>query len=295
MTHQVLLFYKYVTIANPAALREEILARATELTLTGRILIAEEGINATVEGAKDSTEAFADFIHSLPGFGDIQIKRSPGTGAAFPKLSVKVRPQIVGTRFSKEDADPEHKTAPHISPEQLRQWYEEGREFEVVDMRNDYEYASGHFRNSVNPGLENSRDLPNAIPTLAPLKEKTVVTVCTGGIRCESMSAYLMNKGFTDVYQLDGGIHTYMEKFPGKDFEGTLYTFDQRLVMDFGADPETGSRAVVGTCRLCGTQTEDYTNCANLLCHLHFLACSNCRDAEGNAYCGESCRTVLAA
>jgi UPF0176 protein len=102
------------------------------------------------------------------------------------------------------------------------------------------------------------------------------------------MAAYLQHKGFKDVRQLDGGIHTYMEKYPGKDFLGTLYTFDQRVTMDFG-----GNREVVGTCHVCGTTSEKYADCAEQSCHLHFIACEKCRDEEGNVYCSETCRMAL--
>jgi UPF0176 protein len=151
-------------------------------------------------------------------------------------------------------------------------------------MRNDYEIASGKFPNTVNPGLQNSRDLPQALPKLEPLKNKKVVTVCTGGIRCEKMSAYLLSNGFEDVYQLEDGIHGYMEKYPGKDFLGTLYTFDQRHTMDFGGD-----RQVIGICKLCTAKTENYVDCANLNCHIHFLACNNCTDENGIGYCSTTC------
>ncbi|HEV8677621.1 MAG TPA: hypothetical protein VN701_02215, partial [Candidatus Paceibacterota bacterium] len=120
-----------------------------------------------------------------------------------------------------------------------------------------------------------------AVEKLSDLKSKTVLTVCTAGVRCEKMSAYLLHEGFTDVHQLDGGIHTYMEKYPGEDYEGTLYTFDNRLTMDFG-----GKREVVGKCRLCDAPSERYVNCANNDCHLHFLACEACAPDISAAYCG---------
>jgi UPF0176 protein len=122
--------------------------------------------------------------------------------------------------------------------------------------------------------------LPEAVEKLEDLKTKTVLTVCTGGVRCEKMSAYLMHKGFKNVYQLDGGIHTYMEKYPGEDFEGALYTFDGRITMDFG-----GQRKVVGKCCLCEGATERYINCANHECHLHFLACERCAPNTEEAFC----------
>ena len=284
---QVLLFYKYVPIEDPARLAEAFRLRAAELHLTGRAIIAQEGINATVEGTVEATEAFALWILSDDRLADMQIKRSKGTGDSFPRLSVKVRAEIVGTGFSKEEADPYVKTAPRLSPDELRAWYEENREFTVIDMRNNYEFASGHFKNSVQPDISASRHLPLAMEKLSALKDEPVVTVCTGGVRCEKMAAYLLSHGFTNVHQLDGGIHSYMEKYPGKDFDGTLYTFDRRLTMDFGGD-----RRVIGTCRLCGSTTERYVDCAEDTCHYHFLACENCTDERGRAYCSDECRTA---
>lgn len=275
MVYQVLLFYKYVTVESPQDVADWVRGKAERLKLTGRVIVAEEGINGTLEGKKAATEQFAQEFLQNPIFSDVQIKRSDGTGYSFPRLSVKVRKEIVGTRFSYDEADPRVKTATHLPPEELKQWYESGKEFVVVDMRNDYEFASGHFKNSINPELENSRDLPKALEKLEPIKNKTVLTVCTGGVRCEKMSAYLMNKGFENVYQLDGGIHSYMEKYPGQDYLGTLYTFDNRLVMDFG-----GEREVIGTCKLCGEKTEKYVNCKNNNCHLHFLACNKCTNGQ---------------
>lgn len=289
MTYQVLLFYKYVTVEEPEALRDSLSALAKEHTLLGRILVADEGLNGTVEGSIEATEAFAKELLKDERFSDMDIKRSTGDGEAFSKLYVKVREEIVGTRFDKKLIDPRKETARHLSAEELRQWYEEQRDFVVVDMRNDYEYKSGHFKDSINPELENSRDLPLALPKLGPLKAKTVLTVCTGGVRCEKMSAYLLANGFTDVYQLENGIHSYMEKYPGKDFEGTLYTFDRRKVMDFG-----GERSVIGRCYLCEAPTENYVNCGNDFCHLHFLACSACATSE-LTFCSDSCKETVAA
>lgn len=284
---QVLLFYKYVTLKNPADTAAALRARAEGLGLTGRVIVSEEGINATVEGGLSETEAFAEYVLHNPLFSDMQIKRSGGRGDSFPSLSVKVRKEIVGTGFSKDEADPERSTAPRLSPEELRAWYESKREFTVIDMRNNYEFASGHFEGSVQPDISASRHLPIAMEKLAPFKDTTVVTVCTGGVRCEKMSAYLQSHGFTDVHQLDGGIHTYMEKYPGKDFKGTLYTFDRRLTMDFG-----GEREVIGVCRLCGTTTENYVDCAEDTCHYHFLACAGCTHEDGRAFCSQECKAA---
>ena len=286
--YQVLLFYKYVDVAAPEELVAYMRALTTELSLTGRVIIAHEGINATLEGTVENTETFVRQFFTDKRFADVQVKRSVGTGESFPGLSVKVRDEIVGTGFSIDEANPRVKTAPKISPEELRKWYEEEKDFVVVDMRNNYEFASGHFKNAVEPGISSSRHLPLAIDKLAPFKEKTVVTVCTGGIRCEKMAAYLVHKGFKDVQQLDGGIHTYMEKYPGKDFQGTLYTFDQRLTMDFGGD-----REIVGKCHLCGAPSEKYADCSEESCHLHFIVCDACRGESGCVFCSNECRVTL--
>ena len=283
MAYQVLLFYKYVTIEDPAALRLQLIDLATRHNLLGRGIVAEEGINMTAEGLIEDTEAFAAELLQDPRFSDMLIKRSEGDGNAFPKLSVKVRNEIVGTQFPKE-IDPRVHTAPHITPEQLREWYENNEDFVVIDMRNDYEFKSGHFKDSVNPGLEASRDLPKAMPKLEQYKDKKVVPVCTGGVRCEKMSAYLVANGFKEVYQLENGMHGYMEKYPGKDFLGTLYTFDKRKTMHFGGD-----REIIGTCHLCKEKTENYTNCANDYCHYHFMVCDACSSPEGT-FCSEACK-----
>ena len=279
---QILLFYKYVTVEDPGALSSWLRERCEAHGLKGRILVAEEGLNGTVEGSLEETEGFAKELLSDVRFSDMRVKRSGGTGVAFPKLSVKVRDEIVGTRFPKA-IDPRKRTGVRLSAEELRHWYEDGKDFVIVDMRNDYEYRSGHFKDSVNPGLENSRDLPEALPKLEALKDKTVLTVCTGGVRCEKMSAFLLEQGFEDVYQLDNGIHGYMEKYPGKDFVGSLYTFDDRKTMHFG-----GEREIVGKCHLCSAPTEKYANCANDFCHLHFLVCEACSGSR-SVFCSRDC------
>lgn len=282
MKYEVLLFYKYVTIARPKQVADMVRGLSIKFGLQGRVIVAEEGINATLEATTENTQKFIDEFFKDKRFSDIQIKRSESEGNSFPKLSVKVREEIVGTKFQKI-VDPRLKTAPHIKPEELKKLYEENADFVVLDMRNSYEFASGHFKDSIDPGLDNSRDLPEAIEKLNKYKDKKIITVCTGGIRCEKMSAYLLHQGFENVQQLDGGIHSYMEKYPGEDFKGGLYTFDQRLVMDFG-----GNRELVGVCGLCGDKTEKYVNCANLKCHKHFLACTNCQVEEGT-YCKDGC------
>ena len=281
---QVLLYYKYTHIDDPQKLMEEQRQLCQRLGLKGRILIANEGLNGTVEGTKENTEKYCQELLKDPRFPYIHIKKSVGTGNAFPKLRVKVRDEIVTTHLGKDDLDPTQVTGKYLMAEQLHEWIKSKREFYIVDMRNDYEQKSGYFAGSLLSGFDEFRDLPQILPKLAHLKGKTIVTVCTGGVRCEKASGFLVKNGFSDVYQLYGGIVTYMEKYPNQDFKGKLYVFDNRLVMGFN----TGSaeHEVVGRCMLCKTPSDNYVNCKNDLCHLHFICCENCLDGKGNAYCG---------
>jgi UPF0176 protein len=226
-------------------------------------------------------------------FTNTHIKKSIGTGEAFPKLSVKVRPEIVSLHLE-EDINPNQITGKHLPPEELKKWYEEGKEFYVIDMRNDYEFNVGRFKDSVLMPVQNFRDIPKALSYIENLKDKTVVPVCTGGVRCEKASGLLVREGFKDVYQLDGGIVTYMEKFPAQEFEGTLYVFDRRITMDFDAINNLGDKhVVVGECGKCGDKTERYVNCKNPMCNKHFLCCESCSEEDGQSFCGEECREKI--
>lgn len=153
-------------------------------------------------------------------------------------------------------------------------------------MRNDYEQLVGMFKNSIPSGMVYFRDLPNILPKLEHLRNETVLTVCTGGVRCEKASGFLVQKGFNDVYQLYGGIVTYMEKYPNEDFLGKLYVFDQRVVMGFNTDDP--KHVVIGRCDKCGEVSENYVNCADDLCHRHFICCEGCL-INGLPFCNVKC------
>lgn len=285
---QILLFYKYIYIADPArvkAWQEEICQR---LRLKGRCIIAQEGINATLEGTKANTEQYIRELEKDERFQNIHMKKSEGTGRAFPKLSIKIRKEIVSLHLGTCDIDPNQVTGIHLKPEELHQWIKAGKEFYIVDMRNAYEHKVGHFENSILPPIENFRDLPKVVEQIAHLKNKTVLTVCTGGVRCEKASGFLITQGFVDVYQLDGGIVSYMEKYPNEDFKGKLYVFDGRVSMGFYTDDT--KHEIVGKCDICGKGTENYVNCANPVCHRHFMACRECgNNALGRAVCPGGC------
>lgn len=291
--YQILLYYKYVRIDDPEALKVSQRELCERLGLKGRIIVATEGINGTVEGLKENTEQYIAELVADPRFADIHWKKSVGTGDAFPKLSVKSRKEIVSLHLEDGagvcDIDPNQTTGVHLKPEELHQWIAEGREFYIVDMRNAYEHKLGHFAGSILPPMANFRDLPKLVESISHLKNKTVLTVCTGGVRCEKASGFLMTQGFTDVYQLDGGIVSYMEKYPNEDFKGKLYVFDRRIAQGFYTDDP--SHEIIAECEACGAKSENYVNCANNTCHRHFIACLQCVDAAANKItCPEGCQ-----
>jgi UPF0176 protein len=300
--YKILLYYKYAHIQDSKILMLEQRALCERLGMKGRIIVATEGINGTVEGTVEACEGYMDAMKNweLGGkkaFADIHWKISNGTedGTAFPKLSVKVRKEIVSLHLGDEaDIDPNQTTGVHLKPDDLHKWYDQGKEFYIVDMRNDYELKVGKFDGTVFPELNNFRDLKDNIKKLEDLKDKTILSVCTGGVRCEKASGLLIREGFKDVYQLDGGIVSYMEKYPGKDFKGSLYVFDQRSIVSF-EDPS--EHQIISNCSKCDKPSEHYVNCADLRCHDYFICCEDClietskkHPPYGLAYCNLKCK-----
>lgn len=285
--HTILLYYKYVKIQYPKREMKRQRKICEKLSLTGRIIVSPEGINGTVEGLMANTEKYIEWMNNDSRFADINWKRSEGTGNAFPKLSVKERKEIVSLHLGDLDFDPNKVTGKYLTAEELHEWFETKKEFYIVDMRNDYEYLSGRFEKSVLPGLENFRDLKKELPRLSHLKNKTVLTVCTGGVRCEKASGFLMMSGFNDVYQLENGIVTYMEKYPNEHFKGKLYVFDGRVTMGLNIDSE--KHEIVGRCEKCLKPSENYINCSTVGCHRHFIMCPKCLDSDGKGVCPNGC------
>ncbi len=289
MNYQVLLFYKYVSIDDPEAVRESQRALCEELGLKGRIIIAHNGINATVEGTADKTGLYIEKMKQDPRFADIVYKKSAGTGGAMPRLRVRVRKDLVSDHTEEWGVDPHEVTGKYLTSEELHEWINSGKKFYIMDMRNDYEHKGGHFKDSILPDIENFRDLPKVLPKLKKYDDRPIVTVCTGGIRCERASGLLLKNGFKDVYQLKDGIVTYMEKYPNEDFMGKLYVFDNRILMGF--DTESPKHEVVGRCVGCDSKSENYINCINDNCHRHLIACEKCLQATGGL-CPQGCRDM---
>ncbi len=284
----VLLFYKYVHISDPKAVMDWQRQLCEKYGFKGRLIVASEGINFTFEGKTEDTESYIKELEDDERFRNIHFKRSPGNGNVFPKLSVKVRPEIVSLHLGTCDVDPNEVTGIHLKPAELHQWFVDKKDFYIIDMRNAYEHKVGHFEGSVCPPMDNFRDLPKFIKSIEHLKNKTVLTVCTGGVRCEKASGYLLTQGFTDVYQLDGGIVSYMEQYPNENFLGKLYVFDTRIRMGFYTDDPR--HVVVGKCESCNNACENYVNCENDGCHRHFIICEDCiAKGKGKVKCPGKC------
>jgi UPF0176 protein len=293
MKYSVLLFYKYIKLTDLENLMKSQREVCETLNLKGRTIIAQEGINSTLGGLTDDIDKYIEYMKADERFEDIDFKLSKGNGPDdFPKLSVKVRSEIVATHLGDEDIDPIKVTGEYITVDELHNWFKTNKEFYLVDMRNTFEFKVGHFANSIDSTFDRFRDLPEILKKIEHLKDKVIVTACTGGVRCEKASGVLVRAGFKHVYQLHGGMHTYMAKFPGDDFLGKLYVFDGRVTMDFLEDES--KRVVVGKCDVCESPSENYVNCANLACHKHFICCEDCIEKTGGLpFCGGECAKLF--
>jgi UPF0176 protein len=226
--------YKFVSI--PADQLEPLRAELLDYTrgngLKGSILLAREGINLFVSGRTEQIQAFHEKLSSNPLFADTHFKESPSREAPFKRMLVKIKAEIIA--MGMPDIEPEQFTAPHLSPEILKQWYAEGKEMIILDTRNNYEISVGTFKDAVELDIRNFKQFPEAMEKLSELKktEVPIVTFCTGGIRCEKAAALMLKQGFHNVYQLDGGILNYFEKCGGDFYDGECFVFDKRISVD---------------------------------------------------------------
>ncbi|HET7627243.1 MAG TPA: rhodanese-related sulfurtransferase [Bacillales bacterium] len=285
--YRVLLYYKYVTIENHEAFAEEHLEYCKQLGVKGRILVAEEGINGTLSGTVEQTDAYMNKMHNDPRFSDMEFKIDEAEGHAFKKIFVRPRDEIVSFRL-KDDINPNELTGQYLSPEEF---YEELQKEDVlvIDARNDYEYRIGHFRNAINPNIEAFRELPEWIEkNLKDKKDKRILTYCTGGIRCEKLTGYLKAQGFENVAQLHGGIVKYgkNEKVQGRLYDGKCYVFDERRMVPVNRTEED---VVIGECYHCGKTEDRYVNCANPECNLQYICCEDCEHKYKRS-CSKACR-----
>lgn len=232
--------YKFVALDNLTTLRETLKADCLALNLRGTILIAPEGINLFLAGERADIEIFFSQLKSDPRFADLAGKESPSDEKPFNRMLVKIKKEIIS--MGMPEISPALGRAPAVSPTTLKQWLDEGRDVVLVDTRNEYEIRLGTFRNALPIGVDTFRAFPRKAAQLdASLKNKTVVTFCTGGIRCEKAAPVLQNLGFNNVYQLDGGILKYFEDCGGAHYDGDCFVFDRRVALN----PELEESGVV--------------------------------------------------
>jgi len=269
--YTVILFYTFTNIKNPEQFREKQRKIAQAFGLTGRMLIAKEGINATFEGKTRDIKGYIKELRKQTMFKNVVFKESESHGKAFTKLMVKTRPEVVTLEIG--DLNVKKETAKTVTATQLEKMYDKKEDFVILDLRNDFEINAGYFENTVNPKLKNFKDLPEKLAELAPLKDKKVVAVCTGGIRCEKGTVLLKQYGFKNLYQLKDGIHTYMKKYPGKRFKGSLFVFDNRIVTPV---VDTPNREIVARCFYCATACEEFYNDDSVRPSRKVVCCQNC-------------------
>jgi UPF0176 protein len=281
--YRVLLYYKYVDVGDPEHFKEEHLSWCEANDIKGRVFVASEGINGTVSGTAENIEKYKNNLRSYPEFEDIIFKEDEANAHVFLKMFVRVKNEIVHSDFEGASLKNGGK---RLTPEQLLEFYEKGKDFVIVDARNWYESEIGRFKGAVTPKMKNFREWPKIVEGLENYKNKTIVTYCTGGIRCEKASALMVEKGFKDVYQLDGGIVSYTKKFPDTYWEGGIFVFDERRVVEpnESAELKHGSK-----CYFCGEPTSYYINCHNLDCDKIIVTCHKCK-VENDYCCSDECR-----
>ena len=282
--YKVLLFYKYVDIDEPENLVNEHLDWCIKNEIKGRVFFAKEGVNGTVSGTVEQMEKYKAQLTGYPFFKDIWFKEDDADEIAFKKMHVRLKNEIVSGNLQETLLENGGK---RLSPEELLKFYENGKDFIIVDARNWYESKIGRFKNAITPPMKNFREWKNVVDEeLQDYKNKTVVTYCTGGIRCEKASAYMIEKGFKDVYQLDGGIFNFIKKFPDTYWEGGMFVFDERRVVNPNSKEELQH---VASCYFCGKPTSYYINCHNVECDKIIVSCHECK-VENEYCCSDECR-----
>lgn len=283
----ILLYYKYIDIENPELIKQEQMKLCSKLALKGRIIIATEGINGTVGGSDEACAAYVEAMRNHPLFGGIDFKTGEGDETDFPRLSVKVKREIVRLGIDPHELSFKD-AAPALDPAEFHAMLEQADENMVlIDTRNAYEVAVGTMPGALNPATESFSQFPTFVDEhYDALKDKTVLMWCTGGVRCERASAYLVKKGHTKVYHVRGGIHRYAEQFPEGFFRGRNYVFDARISTRVNTD-------ILGSCHHCKKPYDEYVNCMNASCNEHFVCCPPCLEQFAHT-CSEQCKMLLA-
>ncbi len=296
---KTLSFYKYALIEDPKIFRDTLYKNLDELKVFGRIYVAHEGINAQVSVPASNYDAFKNYLYSISFLNgvrlniavedDARLNDAVGQGKSFWVLKIKVRSKIVADGINDADFDMSKK-GKYVDAASFNKLTSDPETI-VVDMRNHYEYEVGHFENAIEIPSDTFREqLPMAVSMLQEKKDKNIIMYCTGGIRCEKASAWMLHNGFKNVFHLEGGIIQYAnkvkeEKLPNK-FQGKNFVFDGRLGEMVGDE-------VISFCHQCGKPCDTHTNCANEGCHLLFIQCRSCAE-KFNGCCSNECKTIHA-
>lgn len=280
--YTILLYYCYADIEDPEAYREEHHLFCVENNIRGRIIVSSEGLNGTVSGLTEDCVKYMNYVKSDPRFEKTEFKIDTHDKHAFAKINVRHKEEIVHS--SLRHINPNVRTGVHLAPDEFKKMKDQ-EDVVILDVRSNYEHELGRFKNALTLDMDNFRDFPDKVKELENLKDKKVLTYCTGGIKCEKASAYLLEQGFKDVYQLHGGIIRYGIEAGGEDFEGKCYVFDNRVAVDVNKVNPT----IVSACYVCGTKSDRMVNCANPTCNLHVAICEKC-GWEMEGACSAECK-----
>ncbi len=232
--------YKFLHLNGLKAHKEALLSKARSENLKGTVLLAPEGINFFIAGYKENVYAFLECVHQIDGLEHLEGKESYSSAQPFTRMLVRIKRETIP--FSQRTLDPASNPAPYITPEALKSWYDSGKNFIIIDTRNDYEVRVGTFKNSIHFQMTHFKEFADAIQNLRNISPTIpIVTFCTGGIRCEKAAPYMQQNGFHNVVQLEGGILKYFEKCGGAHYEGDCFVFDKRVALNFKLQ-ETGMK-----------------------------------------------------
>jgi UPF0176 protein len=282
-------FYKYFFIEDPLLFRDELYKGLNALNVFGRIYLAHEGINAQVSIPGSNFEAFKNYLDAIPALHAIRLNIAvDNDGKSFWVLKVKVRGKIVADGIKDPGFDMANKGR-YVTAAEFNELTNDAGTV-VIDMRNHYEYEVGHFENAIEIPSDTFREqLPMAAAMMEKDKGKNIIMYCTGGIRCEKASAYMLHRGFKNVFHLEGGIINYTNQVREQDlsnkFHGKNFVFDDRL-------GERITDEVIAKCHQCGEAADTHTNCKNEGCHLLFIQCSKCGE-KYQGCCSPACLTVI--
>lgn len=283
-------FYQYAKITDPQLFRDELYKSLFELQVFGRIYVAHEGINAQISIPGHHFEAFKQHLYSIPFLNGIRLNIAvDDNGKSFWVLKIKVREKIVADGIEDPSFDMDNRGR-YVNAKEFNKLAEDP-ETVIIDMRNHYEFEVGHFDKAIEVPSDTFREqLPMAVDMMQEHKDKNIIMYCTGGIRCEKASAYMLHNGFKNVFHLEGGIIEYSNKakewgLPNK-FRGKNFVFDERL-------GERITEEIISQCHQCGKPCDTHTNCRNEGCHLLFIQCGECA-SKYNGCCSQACTDVVA-